>query len=41
LSSLSKSTLRRWAKDGRLQTTKFGRRRVVVYASLLELILKG
>jgi hypothetical protein len=38
ISSLSKSTLRRMALDGRLQTSKLGRRRVVLYSSLCDLI---
>lgn len=41
LTSLSRSTLRRFAKSGRLRTVLLGRRRVIPIDALRELILKG
>ena len=38
LTSMSKNTLRRMAKSGRLRTIKLGQRRVVPYQALKELV---
>jgi excisionase family DNA binding protein len=38
LTSLSKTSLRRFAKNGRLQTVRFGRRVIVPYNALTELL---
>lgn len=41
LTSVSRNTLRRFAKDGRLKTVLLGRRRVVPMDALRELIKNG
>ena len=41
LTSMSKNTLRRMAKSGRLRTITLGRRRVVPYDALKELVSSG
>jgi len=41
ITSVSKTTLRRFAKDGRLRTVRFGRRRVIPFDALKELIRDG
>jgi excisionase family DNA binding protein len=41
ITSVSRSTLRRHAKDGRLRTVRLGRRRVIPYEALQELIREG
>jgi excisionase family DNA binding protein len=41
VTSVSKTTLRRYAKDGRLRTVRLGRRRVIPYDALKELIRDG
>jgi excisionase family DNA binding protein len=41
LTSVSRSTLRRFAKSGRLQTVLLGRRRVIPMDALRELIRNG
>ncbi len=41
VTSVSKTTLRRYAKDGRLRTIRLGRRRVIPYAALEKLIREG
>jgi excisionase family DNA binding protein len=41
MTSVSRSTLRRFAKSGRLQTVLLGRRRVIPMDALKELIEKG
>jgi excisionase family DNA binding protein len=41
MTSVSKSTLRRFAKSGRLRTVLLGRRRVIPIDALKELIEKG
>jgi excisionase family DNA binding protein len=41
LTSLSRSTLRRFARDGRLKTVQLGRRRVIPMDALRDLIQNG
>jgi excisionase family DNA binding protein len=41
LTSLSKNSLRRYARSGRLKTTRIGRRRIIPLAGLNELIQNG
>jgi len=41
VTSVSRTTLRRYAKDGRLRTVRLGRRRVIPYEALEELIRAG
>jgi excisionase family DNA binding protein len=41
ITSLWKNTLRRMAKSGRLRTITLGRRRVVPYDALKELVCSG
>ena len=41
ITSVSRSTLRRHAKDGRLRTVCLGRRRVIPYDALQDLIREG
>jgi excisionase family DNA binding protein len=41
LTSMSKNSLRRMAKSGRLRTITLGRRRVVPYDALKELVASG
>ena len=41
ITSVSRSTLRRCANDGRLRTVRLGRRRVIPYDALQELIREG
>jgi excisionase family DNA binding protein len=38
MTSVSRSTLRRYAKDGRLRTVQLGRRRVIPFEALQELV---
>jgi excisionase family DNA binding protein len=40
ITSVSRSTLRRYAKDGRLRTVCVGRRRVIPFDALQDLIRK-
>jgi excisionase family DNA binding protein len=39
--SVSKNTLRRFAMDGRLRTVRLGRRRVIPFDALQDLIREG
>ncbi len=39
--SVSRNTLRRFAKDGRLRTVRLGRRRVIPFDALTDLIREG
>jgi excisionase family DNA binding protein len=41
LVSVSRNTLRRYAKSGRLRTVRLGRRRVIPFEALRELIRDG
>lgn len=41
LTSISKNTLRRAAKNGVLKTIRFGRRRIIPYAALTDLLRNG
>jgi excisionase family DNA binding protein len=41
LTSISKNSLRRAAKNGALQTFRFGRRRIIPYDALRALIREG
>jgi excisionase family DNA binding protein len=41
LTSVSKASLRRYARDGRLKTVRFGRRRIIPYGALTELLRNG
>ena len=41
ITSLSKNTLRRFAKSGRLRTVRLGRRRLIPFEALNELIRGG
>ena len=41
ISGLSKNTLRRLSKAGRLKTVRVGRRRLVLFSSLNELLQNG
>jgi excisionase family DNA binding protein len=41
ITSLSKNSLRRFAKSGRLRTVRLGRRRLIPFEALNELIQKG
>jgi hypothetical protein len=41
LTSISKNSLRRLARDGKLRTALVGRRRVIPYNALFELIQNG
>ena len=41
LKSVSKASLRRYARDGRLRTVRFGRRRIIPFNALTELLRNG
>jgi excisionase family DNA binding protein len=41
LTSVSPNTLRRYAKSGRLRTVRLGRRRVIPFDALKDLIQEG
>ncbi len=41
LTSLSKNSLRRYARSGRLKTVRIGRRRVVPFSALHDLLQNG
>jgi excisionase family DNA binding protein len=41
LTSVSKNSLRRFAKSGRLRTIRLGRRRIIPYAALNDLLRNG
>jgi excisionase family DNA binding protein len=41
ITSLSKNSLRRFAKSGRLRTVRLGRRRLIPFEALSELIQNG
>lgn len=41
LTSVSKNSLRRIAKTGRLRTVRLGRRRIIPYAALNDLLRNG
>jgi excisionase family DNA binding protein len=41
ITSVSRSTLRRYAKGGRLRTVRLGRRRVIPFDALKDLIREG
>jgi excisionase family DNA binding protein len=41
LTSISKSSLRRYAREGKLRTVRCGRRRIVPFAALTELLRNG
>lgn len=41
LTSVSKASLRRYARDGRLRTVRFGRRRIIPFNALTELLRNG
>jgi excisionase family DNA binding protein len=41
ITSVSRSTLRRYAQSGRLRTVQLGRRRVIPFDALSKLIQKG
>ena len=41
ISGLSKNTLRRLSKAGRLKTVRVGRRRLILYGSLTEILQSG
>ncbi len=41
LIGVSKASLRRYARLGKLRTVKFGRRRIVPFAALTELLRSG
>jgi excisionase family DNA binding protein len=41
LTSISKSTLRRAARQGKLKTVPFGRRRIIPFAALNDLLRNG
>jgi excisionase family DNA binding protein len=41
LTSISKSSLRRYAREGRLKVVRCGRRRIVPFTALTELLRDG
>jgi excisionase family DNA binding protein len=41
LTSVSKNSLRRYAKSGRLRTVTLGRRRIIPFAALNDLLRNG
>jgi excisionase family DNA binding protein len=41
MTSLSKLSLRRLSKNGRLRTARIGRRRIIPYSALIELLEKS
>jgi excisionase family DNA binding protein len=41
LTSVSKNSLRRFAKTGRLRTVRLGRRRIIPFAALNDLLRNG
>jgi excisionase family DNA binding protein len=41
LTSISKSSLRRYAREGKLKTVRCGRRRIVPFTALTELLRDG
>jgi excisionase family DNA binding protein len=41
LKSVSKNSLRRFAKSGRLRTIRLGRRRIIPFAALNDLLRNG
>ena len=41
LTSMSKNSLRKYAKTGRLRTVRLGRRRIIPFAALHDLLQNG